>query len=101
MSAKSVRDPMVRALRKPKSLRAAIDAKCWDCQGRDSDPAPRWRIGNCEMPGCPLHPVRPYQSNQMRPVPSSLCCNEPQATPGGESEEAGNPEGKDRESTTG
>lgn len=76
-------DPMERALKNPTSLRAAIDAKCWDCQGRDSDPAPRWRIGNCEMPDCPLYPVRPYQSNQYRPMPNALRPDGPYTTADG------------------
>ena len=65
-------DPMKRWEANPTSLRRSIDAKCWDCQGRDADPAPRWRIGNCEQPDCPLYNVRPYQSNLSRPMPSSL-----------------------------
>ena len=70
-------DPIVKLAQNPKSLRTAINAKCWDCQGRDSDPAPRWRIGNCCMPDCPLYAVRPYQSNQSRPMPAVLCADVP------------------------
>lgn len=62
-------DPMDRAASNPRSLRAAIDAMCWDCQGRDADPAPRWRIGNCETPSCPLHPHRPYQGRKGAAIP--------------------------------
>ena len=76
---KKVYDPLERAKQNPKSLRAAIDAMCWDCQGRDADPAPRWRIGDCTSPDCPLYPVRPYQGNQSRPMPDSLRCLGPQA----------------------
>jgi len=65
-------DPMKRAEANPTSLRRAIDAKCWDCQGRDSDPSPRWRIGNCEMPDCPLYPVRPYQTRTGSEMPKAL-----------------------------
>ncbi len=65
-------DPMEKLRANPKSLRAAINAKCWDCQGRDSDPAPKWRIGNCECPDCPLYEVRPYQDNLKRPMPNVL-----------------------------
>ena len=65
-------DPMEKLAKNPTSLRAAINAKCWDCQGRDSDPAPKWRIGNCEMADCPLYAVRPYQDNVSRPMPRSL-----------------------------
>ena len=45
----------------PKSMRAAINAMCWDCQGRDSDPSVRWRIGNCVCTDCPLWTFRPHQ----------------------------------------
>ena len=65
-------DPIERAKRNPKSLRAAIDAKCWDCEGGDADPAPHWRIGNCVCPDCPLYPVRPYQYNAGKPMPAVL-----------------------------
>lgn len=54
-------DPIEKARRKPTSLRLAITAKCWDCQGGASDPNPRGRIGSCEVTRCPLHPVRPWQ----------------------------------------
>lgn len=57
-------DPMEKARRKPTSLRLAITAKCWDCQGGASDPAPRARIGACELTRCPLHPVRPWQRSE-------------------------------------
>ncbi len=62
-----VYDPIERAKRNPKSLRAAIDAMCWDCQGRGVDPGTRWRIGNCEITACPLYPVRPYQQRHGTP----------------------------------
>lgn len=65
-------DPIQRAKRSPKSLRAAVDAKCWDCQGRNADPAPRWRIGNCQVGQCSLYPVRPYQSHHLKPIPIVL-----------------------------
>jgi hypothetical protein len=51
--------PIERARRFPASLRFAINAKCWDCQGGDADPNPRQRIRDCEIIECPLHPVRP------------------------------------------
>ena len=69
---KRIYDPIERAKRNPKSLRLAINANCWDCQGRDADPAPRWRIGNCEIPHCPLYPVRPYQSRYGTPMPDYM-----------------------------
>jgi hypothetical protein len=76
-----VYDPIERTKRNPKSLRAAINAKCWDCQGRDADPSPRWRIGNCEIPDCPLYNVRPYQNRFDHPMPKNLA---PQSLPGKE-----------------
>jgi len=77
---KKIYDPMEKLRQNPKSLRAAINAKCWDCVGMDSDPAPRWRIGNCEMRDCGLYAVRPYQSNLSRPMPNSLRCDGAQET---------------------
>ncbi len=77
---KKIYDPIERAKRNPKSLRAAIDGKCWDCQGRNADPAPRWRIGNCECADCTLYPVRPYQSRHKSKMPIALAphgVNEP------------------------
>ncbi len=65
-------DPIEKAKRNPKSLRAAITAKCWDCIGADADPNPKWRIGNCEITDCPLFHARPWQSLCGSPVPSSL-----------------------------
>lgn len=54
-------DPVEKARRNPQSLRLAINAKCWDCQGGASDPGIRDRIGSCQVSRCSLHPVRPYQ----------------------------------------
>lgn len=54
-------DPIQKAASNPKSLRLAISAKCWDCQGAEADPDIRGRIGSCPVTKCPLHPVRPYQ----------------------------------------
>ena len=65
-------DPLEKAQAKPQSLRLAINAKCWDCIGGDADPCPRWRIGNCMVSRCPLHPQRPYQRYEGTPVPASL-----------------------------
>lgn len=65
-------DPIERARRNPTSIRMAVNAKCWDCQGGDDDPHPRWRIGNCTTPACPLYPHRPYQKHTGDPVPASL-----------------------------
>lgn len=55
------RSPIEKLADNPKSLRLAINAKCYDCQGQDADPKVRFRIGTCSVTGCPLHNVRPYQ----------------------------------------
>ena len=68
----SRRDPIQKAKANPNSLRLAINAKCYDCQGQDADPCVEWRIGNCEIPDCPLYPVRPYKHLLGKPVPASL-----------------------------
>jgi hypothetical protein len=57
-------DPIEKARRNPKSLRMAINAKCWDCMGGMSDPGIRERIGACSLVACSLNPVRPYQRGQ-------------------------------------
>lgn len=57
--------PAEALARNPRSLRLAINAKCWDCQGGDADPAPRKRIGTCGCTTCPLHAVRPYQRGEV------------------------------------
>jgi hypothetical protein len=54
-------DPIERARRNPTSLRLAINAKCYDCGGRDADPNWRARIAECVIPACSLHSVRPFQ----------------------------------------
>ena len=65
-------DPMQKASRNPQSLRKAIDAKCWDCQGQDADPGVKWRVGNCQILDCPLHPVRPWRHLEGTAVPAAL-----------------------------
>lgn len=64
-------DPMEKARRNPKSTRAAINAKCWDCVGAGADPSPRWVIGNCTSPGCPLYALRPHQAYKGKSTPSA------------------------------
>lgn len=54
-------DPLEKARRNPTSLRLAINAKCFDCEGGNADPNVQRRIGTCSITTCPLHPVRPYQ----------------------------------------
>lgn len=58
---KVTKTPIEKATENPSSLRLAINAKCYDCQGQDADPGVKKRIAFCECVDCPLHPVRPYQ----------------------------------------
>lgn len=53
--------PTERARRNPRSLRAAVNAKCWDCAGGGQDAGTRRTIAECSVTHCPLHAVRPYQ----------------------------------------
>lgn len=55
-------DPIAKAHLNPKSLRFAINGKCWDCVGAGADPHPRATIRACRITDCTLWPVRPYQS---------------------------------------
>ena len=54
--------PLEKAKMKPRSLRFAVNAKCYECEGDGADPGWRGRIKECIIPDCPLFPVRPYQS---------------------------------------
>ena len=58
-------DPIEKARRNPKSLRLAINGKCWDCVGAGADPNPRGAIRECAITDCTLHPVRPYQTAEV------------------------------------
>lgn len=49
-------NPIEKAQAKPKSLRLAINAKCWDCTGGQ-----RQEIKLCPMTDCSLHGLRPYK----------------------------------------
>ena len=49
-------DPIEKAKKNPRSLRAAINGKCWECSNEQ-----RNEIKLCPMTDCPLYPVRPYQ----------------------------------------
>jgi len=48
--------PIEKANKNPKSLRMAINGKCWDCSGGQ-----RLEIRECTVHTCTLYPVRPYQ----------------------------------------
>ena len=65
-------DPLEKAKQNPRSLRLAINAKCYECEGEDYDPCVRWRIGNCLCSDCPLYPQRPHQHLAGRPTPKTL-----------------------------
>jgi hypothetical protein len=49
-------NPAEKARNNPKSLRLAINAKCWDCTCFQKQ-----EIKLCEMTDCSLWPLRPYQ----------------------------------------
>ena len=49
-------NPIEKAKANPKSLRAAITAKCWDCCCED-----RKEVTFCTATNCPLWDVRPWQ----------------------------------------
>jgi hypothetical protein len=61
---KTRRTPLEVALENPRSLRKAINAKCWVCCGAGQDPGTRKQIGRCVVTACPLHALRPYQHHQ-------------------------------------
>lgn len=57
------RNPLEQAQDKPGSMKAAIKAFCWLCEGADADPGTKFRVRDCAVgPKCPLHPHRPWQS---------------------------------------
>lgn len=49
-------NPIDKSAANPKSLRLAINAKCWDCSNYQ-----REEVINCTVVSCPLHKVRPWQ----------------------------------------
>ncbi len=53
--------PIEKAAENIKSLRLAINAKCFDCMGCGFDGHPANEIRNCEISDCSLWPVRPYK----------------------------------------
>ena len=58
-------NPIEKAKANPKSLRAAITAKCFECMGGGEDTGTRKLIRACTSHAtCPLHPVRPYQAKE-------------------------------------
>jgi hypothetical protein len=60
-------NPLLQAMAKPKSRRAAINAKCAECMGCTIDHIEcgfRREIRNCTAPHCPLFTFRPYQGQE-------------------------------------
>jgi hypothetical protein len=66
------KNPLEKLAEMPLSLRRAVTAKCFQCEGEDADPGIKWRIGNCEISDCALHAVRPFQSTLGAPMPTAL-----------------------------
>jgi hypothetical protein len=55
------RNPLEKLALNPKSLRYAVNAMCYQCEGEDADPGVKRRIGECAIKSCALWAVRPYQ----------------------------------------
>lgn len=56
------RNPEEQAQANPKSTKAAIKAFCWGCVGADADPGAKFRVRDCTVTRCALHPHRPWQT---------------------------------------
>ena len=54
-------NPLEKAKQNPRSLRLAVNAMCYECEGGGFDDGWRGRIKYCIIPDCPLHGKRPYQ----------------------------------------
>ena len=52
-------DPIEKAAANPKSLRAAINAKCYDCSCYQ-----RKEVTFCTVKKCPLYRLRPWQGKK-------------------------------------
>lgn len=67
-------DPIEKAKANPKSARAAITGKCWECCGGGADGSSdtKWQIGNCLSMECPLRPLRPYQNLEGKEPPAAF-----------------------------
>lgn len=57
---KAYKTPLEKHQENQKSLRYAINAKCYECMGCDK--SHREWIRDCTSYSCPLYSVRPYQS---------------------------------------
>ncbi|MEX3984034.1 hypothetical protein AB4Y45_34155 [Paraburkholderia sp. EG287A] len=56
------RNPVEQAQANPKSVKAAVKAFCWECVGADADPGAKFRVRDCTVTRCALHPHRPWQN---------------------------------------
>lgn len=56
------RNPVEQAEANPKSVKAAVKAFCWTCVGADADPGAKFRVRDCTVTRCSLHPHRPWQN---------------------------------------
>ena len=52
-------NPLQKAKANPKSLRAAVNGKCYECS-RDQYK----EVTHCLVEECPLWPLRPWQANE-------------------------------------
>lgn len=59
-------NPIEKAARNPRSLRLAINGKCFDCMGGDGDSGVRKRISTCSIAKCTLHPGSPVPDQRGR-----------------------------------
>lgn len=55
-----------------RKLSATIKGTCFGCVGGEADPGPKTRVRDCEITGCALHQVRPWQSVKGRGAKSRL-----------------------------
>jgi len=55
------RNPLEIRAARPSSLRASINAMCWQCMGGEEGENHVKLIRNCAAPRCALFVVRPYQ----------------------------------------
>jgi hypothetical protein len=56
-----VRNPVEKLADRPMSLRLAVTARCWQCEGQDADPGVKGRVRDCLVTDCALWAVRPWQ----------------------------------------
>lgn len=51
-----IRNPIQIAIDNPRSMRAALNAKCWDCSGQS-----KVEVGRCVVEDCSLWLFRPWR----------------------------------------